>query len=70
MTGTMPAQPRPAAMKPDEFRSLILAAKVTQLRAAELLSVSRPTVVRWLAGRTPISRANARLITTVFKKKK
>ena len=66
---TMPPKPRPAAMKPDQLRAIIEGAGVTQQRAAELLGVSRPTIVRWLAGRTPISRANARLITVVFKVK-
>ncbi len=69
MIGTMPPEPASQAMKPREFRDIIEAAEITQEEAAERLGVSRPTVVRWLSGRTPISKSKAKLIRAVFKVK-
>lgn len=69
MTGTMPAQPNKAYMTQNEFRDLLRDADLKQGAAADELGVSRQTVVRWLSGYTPISKANAMLIRSVLKKK-
>lgn len=69
MTGTMPARPQPAHMTPAELRTLIEAAGLTQGEAADKLGVTRPTVVRWLSGYTPIGKANANLIRLTLKPK-
>ena len=57
-------------MKPKQFAELLAAAGLNQTQAAALLEVARTTVVRWLNGSTPISRANARLISVVIVPKK
>lgn len=58
---------RRAYMTPGEFRAIIEAAGVKQGEAAERLGVSRPTVVRWLAGIIPINSSKAKLVRAVFK---
>jgi DNA-binding transcriptional regulator YiaG len=70
MITVMPQMSRQAAMTPDAFRALIRSAGMTQGEVAESLGVVRTTVVRWLSGKTPISRANARLISVTIKPKK
>ena len=70
MSVTVPRQPAKAAMSPREFRDVIEAADITQEEAAKKLGVSRPTVVRWLAGTTPICTSKAKLISLVFRPKK
>lgn len=57
-------------MSPDAFRAIIKASGMKQGEIAEALGVVRTTVVRWLNGSTPISRANARLISVTIKAKK
>ena len=61
-----PARPNKAAMTPKQFRELIDASGLTQQQVADRLGVSRNTVVRWLMGKVPISRAFANLIRLSF----
>jgi plasmid maintenance system antidote protein VapI len=62
----MPPTPRKAVMSPEAFRSLLKKVDVNHTQAAKRLGVGRATVLRWLNGTTPISRANARLIRDEF----
>lgn len=66
----MPPTPRKAVMSPEQFRDILVKAGVNNTQAAKRLEVNRATVLRWLAGTTPIGRANARLIREEFGKKK
>lgn len=70
MIGTMPRQPRRAAMGKEEFRALIESSGLKQGEAAEKLGVARQTVVRWLSGKTPISKQAAVFIKATIKPKK
>lgn len=53
-------------MTPAQFKARLEAAGLNQTQAADLLEIARTTVVRWLNGSVPISRANARLISVVI----
>jgi transcriptional regulator with PAS, ATPase and Fis domain len=67
---TMAANPRKAAMTPDQLRKAIAASGMNNTQVAKSLEVARTTVIRWLNGSVPISRANARLIREVINPKK
>lgn len=58
---------KPAAMSPETFRELLASAYLNQTQAAVRLDVNRRTVLRWLAGTTNISAANAALIRSKIK---
>lgn len=62
--------PRPQAMTPDDFADLIRLSGHNQSSAAGRLEVNRRTVVRWLAGTTPINHAAAALIRARLRPKK
>jgi hypothetical protein len=49
-------------MTRDEFRALLDASGLTQFGAAGALGVNRATVLRWLAGYTPIAVGKAAVI--------
>ena len=55
-------------MKPDELQRLLDSNNLNQTTGAERLGVSRHTVIRWLAGTTPISGASAALIRATLGK--
>lgn len=63
----MPAHRQPAAMTSDEFRTLLDASGLTQVGAAQALGVNRATVLRWLAGSTPIAARKATLIRDLIR---
>lgn len=63
------APERPKAMTAEELRKLLTEKNVSQTALADAIGVNRRTVVRWLAGDTPISKRNALLIKTVLKVK-
>ncbi len=65
-TKRMPPRPRKQAMTPDEFRTILRAAGVSQLEAAERLKVHKMTIWRWLQGKPFIDAANATHIRQTF----
>ena len=62
----MPPKTRKAAMTSEELRRIIAKTGLTQEEFAGKLEVNRRTIIRWLNGDIPISRANAILIKTTF----
>lgn len=70
MTGTMPSEPRPAAMTPEELKRLVAEAGYAESSPADvakLIGIARNTYWRWLTGKTPISRGNALLVRDKLK---
>jgi transcriptional regulator with XRE-family HTH domain len=53
-------------VSPTTLRRLIENAGISQGEAAKRLGVTRQTVVRWLGGKSPISRTAAKLIQATF----
>lgn len=52
----------PLGPKPEDLRALRTAARLSQRNVAELVGVSRETVVRWERGRCPMPFAAWRLL--------
>lgn len=58
-----PARPRRAAMTPRQLKLLLKRNECSQVEAAKRLGINLRTFTRWASGYTPISEANALLIT-------